>query len=51
MHEESFVRGKPRLADQSSALGNMRELPSQLHLVSAKADSFGLTAGIDWKET
>lgn len=51
MHEESFVRGKPRLADQSYALGNVRVLPCLLHLVSAKVDSFGFSAGIDEKET
>lgn len=51
MLEESFVRGKLRLFDQSYALGNVRALPSLLQLVSVKADSTGLSAGIDWKET
>lgn len=51
VHEESFVRGKLRLFDQRCALGNMRALPSLLQLVSVKADSTALSAGIDWKET
>lgn len=45
------MRGKLRFFDQSHALGNMRVLPSLLHLVSVMADSTGLSAGIDWKET
>lgn len=45
------MRDKLRLFDQSYALGNMRVLPSLLQLVSVKADSTGLSAAIDWKET
>lgn len=41
------MRDKLRLFDQSYALGSMRVLPSLLQLVSVKADSTGLSAGID----